>query len=84
MPTTKQSLSSQLTRVPCARCGRGSSFLDDASLCPFCRGREIEATYGLRRGLFRELIARIDIAPELRDQRATRPARRSRVAARVG
>ena len=66
MVKTKQSLSSQLTRQPCSGCDRHSAFLDARGLCPFCRGREIETAYDLRPGLFRSLVARIDLAPELR------------------
>lgn len=84
MPTTKQALRRQLARVPCRRCTRSSAFLDEADLCPFCRGRDLEAAHDLRPGLFRELVARIDIAPELRPRRAVRLGRRSGVATRIG
>jgi len=77
MVKTKQSLSSQLTRQPCSGCDRHSAFLDARGLCPFCRGREIETAYDLRPGLFRSLVARIDLAPELRDRRPRAVRRRA-------
>ena len=43
----------------CRRCGKSARFRDEAGLCGFCQGEELEAQMGLRPGLFRALVQQI-------------------------
>lgn len=83
MRTNRETLSSQLVRVPCARCVRVTAFTDEAGLCPTCRCRDLEVEHGLRPGLFHELVIRSVIAPENRPRRLAAPVRSRRAAVRV-
>jgi hypothetical protein len=47
----------KLAAAPCGRCGRESAFLSGLSLCPFCRGEDLERRHGLRPGTFRALAS---------------------------
>ena len=67
-PSMAASVPQSAPEETCARCGRQSPFRDEEGLCPFCRAENLEREFGLRPGVFRELVQLAVMEEEARSE----------------